>query len=103
MNETIIENLGILVRYYKNNGDFWRERSYRNAIVSIKSLDFSITDINQIKGVKGIGKTIREKIKEYLDTGQIMKVEEIKKEILTNKKKNDKDSTIELFETIWGI
>ena len=94
MNETIIENLGILVRYYKNNGDFWRERSYRNAIVSIKSLDFSITDINQIKGVKGIGKTIREKIKEYLDTGQIMKVEEIKKEILTNKKKNDKDSTI---------
>ena len=103
MNETIIENLGILVRYYKNNGDFWRERSYRNAIVSIKSLDFSITDINQIKSVKGIGKTIREKIKEYLDTGQIMKVEEIKKEILTNKKKNDKDSTIELFETIWGI
>ena len=63
MNETIIENLGILVRYYKNNGDFWRERSYRNAIVSIKSLDFDITDINQIKSVKGIGKTIREKIK----------------------------------------
>lgn len=87
MNESIIENLGILVRYYKNNGDFWRERSYRNAIVSIKNLDFSITDINQVKGIKGVGKTIRDKIKEYLDTGQIMKVEEIKKEILTNKKK----------------
>jgi len=103
MNESIIENLGILVRYYKNNQDLWRERSYMNAIVSINNLDYNITDINQVKGVKGVGKTIRDKIKEYLDTGQIMKVEEIKKEILTNKKKNDEDSTIELFETIWGI
>jgi DNA polymerase/3'-5' exonuclease PolX len=103
MNQDIIDNLHILERYYKKIGDHWRKQSYENAAAAIKRLDFKITDISQVKKVRGIGKSISEKIKEYLDTGQIRKVEEVKNQLQKKQHKNSKETSLELFETVWGI
>lgn len=103
MNHDIVENLGILVRYYKKIGDKWRAHAYQLAIISIKSLDHQITDIKQVKGRKGVGKGIIDKIKEYLDTGHIRKVDEVKGQLKQKNHMDNKDSILELFQTIWGI
>jgi DNA polymerase/3'-5' exonuclease PolX len=102
MNEGIIQNLEILVQYYKQDGDQWRVKAYSTAIFSIKKLGFEITDIKQIKNVKGIGKGIQSKIKEYLDYGQINKVEELKGKI-RKKVDNTKDTILNLFQGVWGV
>lgn len=103
MNRNIIENLDILVRYYKKTGDPWRQHAYQNAVRSIKGLEFEITDVKQLKGVKGIGKKIHDKIKEYIDTGQIRKVEEVKGELKQKVHVNTKDTILETFQGIWGV
>jgi DNA polymerase/3'-5' exonuclease PolX len=103
MNHNIIENLGILTRYYKKVGDQWRQQAYQRAIISIKGLNFEITSIKQVKGVEGIGKSIRDKIKEYLDTGQIRKVEEVKVQLKQKVHKDKKETVLELFQGIWGV
>jgi DNA polymerase lambda len=102
MNEGIIQNLDILVQYYKQIGDQWRVKAYSTAIFSIKKLDFQITDVKQIKNIKGIGKGIQGKIKEYLDYGEINKVVELKSKI-RKKVDNTKDTILNLFQGVWGI
>jgi DNA polymerase IV len=103
MNESLIENLSILARYYKKVGDKWRHQAYQRSIISIKGLDYKITDINQMKGVKGIGQSIKEKIKEYLDNGQIQRVEEVKGHLKQKLHKNSKETVLELFRGVWGV
>lgn len=103
MNNSIISNLGILARYNKKIGDRWRQQAYQRAIISINALDFNITDIKQIKGIRGIGKSIQAKIKEYLDTGQIRKVEEVKGQIHEKSIKDKKTLALEKFQAIWGV
>ena len=107
MNEELINNLEILEKYYtilwKKNKvpkDNFRRLAYGKALKTIQNLDFKITDIKQIVKLKGIGKSILEKIQEFLLTGKINKVEEIKP---TLNIKTDKDEIIELFTNIWGV
>lgn len=102
-NQEIIDNLDILARYYKKVGDQWRQQAYQRAIVSIKGLDFQITDIKQIKSVKGIGKNINEKINEYLNTGEIHKVEEVKGQLKRKANLDSKSNILEEFQEIWGV
>ncbi|MEM0202067.1 MAG: hypothetical protein QXR73_02730, partial [Candidatus Micrarchaeaceae archaeon] len=60
-------------------------RAYRKAAMTISSLQEDVSELlrkNGIKGIMelpGIGKTIAERIKEYVDTGKIAKYEELKK------------------------
>lgn len=103
MNHELIENLGILARYYKKIGDQWRTRTYQGATVAIRGFPQQITDIKQVKNIKGVGKSIQAKIKEFLDTGQIEKVEEIKKLLNVRSEKNSREQIIERFENVWGI
>jgi len=103
MNDGIVSNMGILARYYKKVGDAWRQQAYQRAIISIRGLDSQITDIKQVKGVKGIGKSIKAKIKEFLDTGQIRKVEEVKGQIHEKLIKDKKELALEKFQAIWGV
>lgn len=106
MNQGIIENLTILAKYYKKTGDGWRNQSYQRAIISIKGYPYEITDIKQITDknkLPGIGKTMESKIKEYLDTGQIRKVEEVKTLISKKTHKNTEINTIDVFDRIWGV
>ncbi|MEM0086845.1 MAG: DNA polymerase/3'-5' exonuclease PolX [Candidatus Micrarchaeaceae archaeon] len=60
-------------------------RAYRKAAMTLSALQEDVSEIlgkNGIKGIMelpGIGKTIAERIKEYVDTGKIAKYEELKK------------------------
>ena len=104
--QDIINNLNILVIYYKQERDGIRRMAYENAIRSLNILDTdNITSIKQVKDLKGIGKNITAKIQEYLETGQIRKVEEVKPLIKTPKKPEgtSKEGIIALFKTIPGV
>jgi DNA polymerase/3'-5' exonuclease PolX len=101
MNDQLIENLKILIKYYSITKDHFRRTAYEKALKIIKNLDFQITDINQVKKTKGIGKSTLEKINEYLNTGMIKKVEEIK--LILEPEKTTKEIVIEMFLKIWGV
>lgn len=89
--QAIIDNFQILERYYKQEGDRWREQAYNRAIIAIRDLNISdIKNINQVKKVPGLGKQSVEKINEYLETGQITKVEEVKN-LLVKEKEGEKN------------
>lgn len=89
--QAIIDNFQILERYYKQEGDRWREQAYNRAIIAIRGLNISdIRNINQVKKVPDLGKQSVEKINEYLETGQIAKVEEVKK-LIVKEKENQKN------------
>lgn len=97
MNNELIENFNILQKYYKKEGDTFRTRAYSNAVSALKKIESEITDIKQLKNVRNIGKSSRDKIKEYLTTGKIEKVEEIKQS------RTEKEKTLELFEGIYDV
>ena len=88
--QSIIDNFQILERYYKQEGDRWRSQAYGGAIKAIQQLNISdIKNINQVKKIPGLGKQSVEKINEYLETGQIAKVEEVKT-LIVKEKENQK-------------
>jgi len=87
MNRDLIENFRLLQEYYKQKKDRGRVIAYGKAIKSLQFLDFKITDVNQLEGIRGIGPKIKAKVREYLDTGQIGTVEEKKEELKTEEKK----------------
>lgn len=107
MNAELIKNLEILENYYitlwkknRESKDNFRRLAYGKALKTIEKLDFKIIDIKQAKKLKGIGKSILEKIQEFLLTGKINKVEEVKP---TLDIKTYKDEVTELFTNIWGV
>ncbi|MCD6222293.1 MAG: DNA polymerase/3'-5' exonuclease PolX [Thermoplasmata archaeon] len=62
----------------------FKPRAYRRAAMNIESLGVDIEDLykrGELEKIPGVGKSIAEKIKEYLETGTIKKWEELKKEI----------------------
>ena len=102
--EKLIANLKILKKYQetkKPQNWFFRVRAYNTAISKIKTLD-DFTSVSQIKGVKGIGKKIQLKAKEFLDTGVIAEAEKNKKE-LEKLEDNPQIKTIKLFSSVKGI
>lgn len=94
MNENIINQFEALVTQTKQDeGNSFRVRSFYKVIEIIKYLDFKIKYIDQIKDIKGIGKSSITRIQEIIDTG---KLSEIKL------KKNNID-TLKDLERITGI
>ena len=56
----------------------FRARAYQKASETIMLVDKDITDISQLKGKPGIGSTIMDKFKEYLETGTLKLLESAK-------------------------
>lgn len=100
INEGIIKNLKSLMKYYDKIKDRWRTQAYQKAIFAIQSLDEEITDVKQIKNLKGVGKGIRDKIKEYLETGKMSKVDEVQKIVI---KYTDSENAMTELQRVWGI
>lgn len=100
MNQELIDNFTVLVNYYKKIKDVWRMKSYQKAILAIKNLDFVITDVKQVKKIPNIGKSISEKIQEYLEYGYISKAEEFKTTLNVT---TDKERILNMFQNIWGV
>lgn len=76
----------------------YRLQAVKNALNSIKKLDFEITDDSDVKGVSGIGERTRQRIKEILTTGNLS---ELKNKY--DKKKQEKIDSIQELEQVIGI
>ena len=67
MNSKIINALKQFETDASLNREGFKARAYKNAISTIKGLDFEVTSASQVKGKKGIGKKILLKVEKILD------------------------------------
>jgi DNA polymerase beta len=103
MNKDLVDQFTALQNYYRVQNDKGRTIAYGKAIAALRIIDTKITSTNQIKGIRGIGPKVIEKVKEYLDTGKISAVENAKKELKKEKVLSEKEKALEELETVWGI
>jgi len=71
LNKSLLGILGELEELMKLKGEPFRARAYHNAAESIMLYQKPITDIKQLQGLPGIGKTIMTKFNEYISTGKL--------------------------------
>ena len=69
--ETIIKNLEIIRDYERFNKDIYKVKAYDNVINNILIYPKEISNLDDLKDINGIGKSIHEKIKELFETGNI--------------------------------
>ena len=75
MNEKIISLFEALATQTKQEeGNSFRVRSHYKVIKILKSLDFEITHSDEIKDIKGIGKSTIKRVQEILDTGTLSEI-----------------------------
>jgi len=78
LNKSLLGILGELEELMKLKGEPFRARAYHNASESIMLYQKPITDVKQLQGTPGIGKTIMEKFNEYVTTGKLKTLERAK-------------------------
>ena len=78
LNKSLLGVLGELEELMKLKGEPFRARAYHNASESIMLYQKPITDIKQLQGMSGIGKTIMAKFNEYVTTGKLKILEKAK-------------------------
>lgn len=71
----IIRNLERLGKKEVADKEVWKARAYSNAIRELKAHDGPIRTLEDIKGIKGIGKKITDKIDEIIKTGKLQQAE----------------------------
>ena len=74
MNQTIISEFNNLINtllYEKPTNYSFKVNSFKKTIELIKQLNFEISDITQLKDIKGIGKGTLDRIKEILSDGNL--------------------------------
>ena len=72
MNKQIIDTLSQQLNLYrKDKSKKWKAIALQKAINSIKGLDFEVKSSADVKGVKGIGKGMLDRIDEILSTGTL--------------------------------
>jgi DNA polymerase beta len=97
INDEIIANLSILYENELLNGNKFKANAYKKVITNIKENNKPIKTLEDIKEIKGVGKSILEKLTELLETKKINAVEEIKKDV------DEKSSLSNKLLNIYGI
>ena len=77
-NEDFIKLLDQLETIMSKKGEHFRARAYAKAREAIIVYNKPITDVKQLKGVRGIGSTILTKFQTYVDTGTLSVIEKAK-------------------------
>jgi len=86
-NQEVAKVLRVMAIYLEMKGVQFKPQAYEKAAYSIEALDKDIEDFVKKKGkeglmdLPGVGESIAEKIIEYLKTGKIKELEELKKEV----------------------
>ncbi len=86
VNQKIAKILFQIEKYLRIKGTAFKPRAYQRAAQGLENLKEDVSEIYQKKGLKGlmeipaIGKSIAEKIEEYLRKGKIKYYEELKQE-----------------------
>ena len=99
-NRDLIAQFSILYDHYKKIKDKGRTISYSKIVSILKGIDEPIVDVKQVKGIRGLGQGAQDKIYEYLTTGKIAVVEEIKSTVSPATKK---EQILESLEKVHGI
>ncbi|RAL53239.1 hypothetical protein DM860_006911 [Cuscuta australis] len=95
LNKNVTEIFGKLVSIYRALGDDRRSFSYNKAISVIEKLPFKIVNVDQVRHLPSIGKSMQDHIMEIVNTGKLSKLE--------NFENDEKVQTINLFGEVWGI
>lgn len=74
-NEAFIDLLGELADILQRQGEPFKARAYQQAQETIMTFPGDIYTVDQLKGLKGIGKTIESKLEEYSKTGTLKLLE----------------------------
>ena len=90
-NQEFIEKLNELSQLMKQLGENFRSRAYEKASDSIIKYQKPIYSVDDIKNVHGIGKTTLNKLREYVETGKIDKLEK------------EKNNPVKIFTEIYGV
>ena len=90
-NKEFVNVLSILEEIMKKKGEHFRGRAYTKAKEAIILYNKPITNVEQLKNVKGIGKTILLKLQEFKDTGTLKVIE------------NAKNNPVFIFTNVYGI
>lgn len=96
-NAALAELFSRLQKHYESLGDGWRERSYRTTAGLIRSLPFEVTSVEDLERpqLKRLGKKTRQKMLEFLETGQIGRVEGLQDDEATK--------ALNELQGIWGV
>jgi DNA ligase (NAD+) len=78
LNKKFIEVLEKLEDLMRKKGEHFRGRAYTKAKESIILYNEPIKSVEEIKDMKGVGKTILQKLQEYVDTGTLRVLEKAK-------------------------
>ena len=90
-NEVFVSLLGTLEKLMIQKGEPFRARAYQKAQQSIMLYKEPINSLDQIKDLKGVGKTILAKFEEYLETGKLKAIEK------------EKENPLFIFTNIYGV
>lgn len=106
-------NIGLIIKleelyqYYEQIGDKFRTKAYAKAITTIQQLKTRIKSGRDAKKLPGIGTSIADKIDEFLKTGTIGKIEQLKHEQVPipeiKQETTDKQAILDLFQSIYGV
>jgi len=91
LNEQFIELMEKLANIMLKQGEPFRARAYQKAQETIMSYPSDITNISMLKGKPGIGDTIMEKLKEYVETGTLKVLE------------REKNNPVNILADVYGI
>jgi len=78
--DKVLESLEVLRIRDLQSGEKFSALAYTKAIRELKKLD-KITSIDDVEKVAGVGKKIKEKIKEILETGELKAAQKAKEEV----------------------
>ncbi|CAH9095366.1 unnamed protein product [Cuscuta europaea] len=95
LNKNVTEIFGKLINIYRALGDERRSFSYYKAILVIEKLPSKIENLDQVKHLPSIGKSMQDHILEIVNTRKLSKLEHFEKD--------EKVRTITLFGEVWGI
>jgi apurinic endonuclease APN1 len=103
-NKSIIRLLMEMGNLLKIRKDIFRSRALQTASIILREYNQKITSSEQLKGIPRIGQGIRDKVDEYLKTGKIQDIEDLKMNMKTSSKfKSHKTKVKDELETILGI
>jgi DNA polymerase/3'-5' exonuclease PolX len=94
-NGAIVDSLARIAEVYRSQGVVYKYKAYRNAIDTIKTFPHPIMSSDQLRGAKGIGKAMLEKIDELLKTGHLQQADDVAADPV--------NAALKLFTSVHGI
>ena len=96
-NKNIANILNEIGLYYELENDLYRKKSFLNGAEIVNNYSEEITSSDDVINIPGIGKSISEVIDEYLTTGKVKRLEDLRKKYVEQKEAFD------YFQSFYGI